>query len=200
MYCGNIRETAVADADFMEALSRSTHALRSYAWRLTRNAGDADDLVQETMLLCWSARHRFQPGSNFGAWSRVVMRNSFLSNLRRDRFHAYLPEEAFDLMPGTAGGQDQAIELKDTLWALDQLSPQHRNAVLLAAKGISYNEGAAQLAIPEVTFRSHVFRGRRHLRRLIDDFEAQAHLSSKGGPAMTGKSPNWKGSDVASSL
>jgi RNA polymerase sigma-70 factor (ECF subfamily) len=122
MYCGNIGKTADVDAYFTETLSRSARALRSYAWRLTGNA-DADDLVQETMLLCWSARHRFQPGSNFGAWSRVVMRNSFLSNLRKDRFHADLPEEAFDLMPGTAGGQDQAIDLKDAWWALDQLSP-----------------------------------------------------------------------------
>ncbi|MDE1917330.1 MAG: RNA polymerase sigma factor [Sphingomonadales bacterium] len=173
MYCGKIGRAAVVDADFTEALNRSARALRSYAWRLTGNAADTDDLVQETMLLCWSARHLFQPGSNFSAWSRVVMRNSFLSNLRRDRVRTNLPQEAFDLMPGTAGGQDQAIELRDTWWALDRLSPQHRNAVLLAAKGISYTEGAAQLAIPEVTFRSHVFRGRRHLRRLIDDFEAQ---------------------------
>ena len=167
--------TADADADFVDALKRHTRLLGSYARRLAGNAADADDLVQETMMRCWSARHRFQPDSNFGAWSRVVMRNSFLSSHRRDRFHADLPEEAFDRMPGAEGGQDLAVEVMDIGWAVDRLSPDHRDAVLLAAKGVPNAIAASQLSIPEGTFKSRVARGRRHLRELIDDPNAQPY-------------------------
>lgn len=193
MYHERLGITADADADFAEALDRHARSLRSYARRLAGNAADADDLVQETMLRCWSARQRFQRDTNFGAWSRVVMRNSFLSSRRRDRFHADLPEEAFDRMPGAEGGQDLALELRDVGWALDQLSPDHRDALMLAAKGVSIEEAATELAIPEGTFKSRVARGRVHLRALIDDPDAQPYRAPKAKLPSARKSRSWKG-------
>jgi len=144
-------------------------------------------------LRCWSARHRFQPGSNFGAWSRVVMRNSFHSSHRRDRFHADLPEEAFDRIPGAEGGQDLAVEVSDIGRALDRLSPNHRNAVMLAAKGVPNTIAAAQLSIPEGTFKSRVARGRLHLRQLIDDPDALPYRKPKMEVMPSGKPRSWKG-------
>lgn len=98
MYHARVDVTVTADPHFAELLDRHRTLLRAHARRLAGNSVDADDLVQDTMLRCWSARNSFEPGSNFGAWSRMVMRNSFLSAHRRDRFHASLPEEAFDRM------------------------------------------------------------------------------------------------------
>ncbi|WP_229839592.1 RNA polymerase sigma factor, partial [Sphingomonas glacialis] len=163
MYHARFDKMVTTDTPFAELLDRHRALLRAQARRLTGNSYDADDLFQDTMLRCWSARKSFEPGSNFGAWSRVVMRNSFLSAHRRDRFHASLPEEAFDRLPGAEGGQDQAVELRDIGWALGQLSPDHRDAVLLAGKGISIEDAACQLAIPEGTFKSRVARGRTRL-------------------------------------
>lgn len=100
------------------------------------------------------------------------MRNSFLSARRGNRFHARLPEEAFDRMPGVEGGQDQAVELRDIGWALGKLIPDHRDAVLLAGKGVLIEEAACQLVIAEGTFKSRVARGRAHLRHLIEDPDA----------------------------
>lgn len=121
------------------------------------------------------------------------MRNTFLSSHRRDRFHANLPEEAFDRMPGAEGGQDLALELRDVGWALDQLSPDQRDAVMLAAKGVSIEEAATQLAIPEGTFKSRVARGRVHLRELIDDPDAQPYRAPKAKVTPARKSRSWKG-------
>ena len=118
MYHERFGISADADAGFAAAIGGHARLLGSYARRLTGNAADADDLAQETMLRCWAARHRFQPDSNFGAWSRMVMRNTFLSSHRRDRFHADLPDEAFDRMPGAGGGQDLAVDVSDIDWAL----------------------------------------------------------------------------------
>lgn len=188
-----ITADAPADTDFADTLSQHVALLRSYARRLAGNAADADDLVQDTMLRCWSARYRFQPGSNFGAWSRVVMRNSFLSGRRRDRFHADLPEDAFDRMPGAEGGQDLAVAVSDIRWALSQLSCDQRDAVMLAAEGVPSTIAALQLSIPEGTFKSRVARGRRHLRQLIDDSDDRPHREPTAEMIPSGKRRSWKG-------
>ena len=193
MYHERLGITADADTDFADALNRHTRLLRTYARRLAGNAADADDLVQDTMLRCWSGRHSFQSDSNFGAWSRVVMRNSFLASHRRDRFHADLPDDAFDRMPGAEGGQDLAVEVSDIAWALDRLSPDHRDAVTLAAKGVPSSVAASQLSIPEGTFKSRVARGRTHLRELIDDPDAQPYRTPEAKMPPARKPRSWKG-------
>jgi RNA polymerase sigma-70 factor (ECF subfamily) len=193
MYHERLGMSVAASGDFAKTMDRHSGSLRSYARRLAGNAADAEDLVQDTMLRCWSARRRFQPETNFGAWSRIVMRNSFLSSHRRDRFHANLPEEAFDRLPSEGAGQDLAIEMRDIEWALEQLNPDQRNAVTLAAKGVSSEEAAAQLTISEGAFKSRVARGRVHLRELIDDPDAQPYraLAAKAQSVRTPR--NWKG-------
>ncbi|MDN4633876.1 RNA polymerase sigma factor [Sphingomonas sp. PsM26] len=181
-----------AHAGFADALSDNTRSLQSYARRLAGNAPDADDLVQETILRCWSARETFQPGTNIGAWSRVVMRNTFLSSHRRDRFHGDLPDDAFDRIEGTSGGQDLALELRDVGWALEQLSPDEREAVMLAVQGLSGADAASQLGILPSTYKSRLARGRGHLRELIDNPEAQPYAPpSKLRHAL--KTRNWHG-------
>ena len=193
MYHERLGITAEASVGFVEALNNQTRSLKSYARRLAGNAADADDLVQETLLRCWSARHRFQPETNFGAWSRVVMRNTFLSSHRRDRFHGDLPEEAFDRIEGTQGGQDLALDLRDVERALDQLNPDERDAVMLAAQGISGADAAAQLAILESTFKSRLARGRGHLRDLVDNPNARPYRAPPSKPQRPRKARNWDG-------
>src|SRR3546814_3623458 len=53
---------------------------------LSGNRDVADDLVQETLLKAWAARKRFQAGTNMRAWTFIILRNLFLSQMRRARF------------------------------------------------------------------------------------------------------------------
>jgi len=161
----------VADGDQRFGAQLAQHAilLRAYARRLTRGGADADDLLQDTMLRCWVARDRFELDTNMAAWARTVMRNSFLSDRRRDRFRADLPEGAFERLLGVAPNQDDAVALTDLDWALGELAPDQRAAVLLAGQGISIEESAARLSVPEGTIKSRISRGRERLRKLTDD-------------------------------
>jgi RNA polymerase sigma-70 factor (ECF subfamily) len=193
MYYERSGITAEANAGFAEALGNYTRSLQSYARRLAGNAADADDLVQETMLRCWSAREKFQPHTNFGAWSRVVMRNTFLSSHRRDRFHGNLPDDGYDRIEGTPGGQDLAVELQDVECALGQLNPDERDAVMLAAQGISGANAAVQLGILPSTFKSRLARGRGHLRELINNPDAQPYCAPPLKLRGALKSRNWDG-------
>lgn len=59
--------------------------LRAFARGLCGRADFADDLVQETLLKAWAAQARFEPGTSMRAWTFVILRNVYLSELRRNR-------------------------------------------------------------------------------------------------------------------
>src|SRR5882724_9666547 len=53
------------------------------ALRLTGNAADADDLVQETMLKAYRAWDQYEKGTNAKAWMLTILRNAFINKYRR---------------------------------------------------------------------------------------------------------------------
>ena len=166
--------SADATLEFDRMLLRETLLLTRYARRLTRSFADAEDLVQDTLLRCWKARESFEPGSNIGGWTRTVMRNAFLSGLRRSRFEVDVPDDTVHRMQSIPPTQDIVVELHDTLRALDRLSDQHREAIEMAVSGVSVEEAAARLAVPLGTYKSRVSRGRAHLSKLVEEGEDES--------------------------
>src|SRR3989442_5738652 len=57
------------------------------ALRLTGNAADADDLVQETMLKAYRAWDQYEKGTNAKGWLLTILRNSFINEYRRRTRH-----------------------------------------------------------------------------------------------------------------
>ena len=178
---------ADGDRRFGAQLAQQVALLRAYARRLTRGGADADDLLQDTMLRCWIARDRFQLDTNMAAWARTVMRNAFLSDRRRDRFRADLPEDAFDRLVSVAPNQDDVVALSDLVWALGELTHDQRAAVLLAGEGISIEESALRLSVPEGTIKSRVFRGRERLRELTDNCDTPPLTNKREMSTASGK-------------
>src|SRR4051794_15411021 len=74
------------DPEFKEHLSAVIPHLRAFGRSLSGSRDLADDLVQETLLKAWAARKRFQAGTNMRAWTFIILRNLFLSQMRRARF------------------------------------------------------------------------------------------------------------------
>ena len=74
------RPGGIADrASWREAVTARIPSLRAFAWSLSRNGADADDLVQETLTKAWTYRDRFEPGTNLRAWLFTILRNSWYS-------------------------------------------------------------------------------------------------------------------------
>jgi RNA polymerase sigma-70 factor (ECF subfamily) len=155
--------------EFGTALIEQVATLGVYARRLAGAGADADDLLQDTMLRCWTARASLTPGTSLIAWGRTIMRNRFLTGKRRARFQADMPDGAIDRLLNVAESQGHAVDLRDVGWALTELAPEQREAVLLAGQGVEFKVAASQLGIPEGTFRSRVARGRTRLRLLIEE-------------------------------
>lgn len=128
----------------------------------------ADDLVQETMLKALANIHSFEPGSNMAAWLHTILRHNYYSEYRKGRrevqdengFHAAKMESR-----PSQEGHMQFLELRD---AMDQLRPEHREALMLVgASGLSYEDAAEICACAVGTMKSRVSRARDRLTMLL---------------------------------
>ena len=151
------------------AITERLPSLRAFAWSLCRNAADADDLVQETLTKAWTHRDRFIDGTNLRAWLFTILRNSWYSTVaKRNR---EVPDEDGKLAGRLVcdGGQQASCELADLRVALDDLPPEHREAiVLVGAAGLSYEEAAQVTGCALGTIKSRVNRARNRLAIILD--------------------------------
>lgn len=151
--------------DFHGMLVGALPRLRAHALALTRNRAEAEDLVQDAVALALRGRDKFEPGTNFAAWSHSIVRNRFMSTMRRRRRQTELDGEAA-LAAGTAGPpNDDRLALKELSRLLGRLPTALREALLLVVvQGLSYGEVAAAQGCAEGTAKSRVFRARHLLR------------------------------------
>lgn len=160
----------LSDADFKRELAAVIPHLRAFGRSLSGNRDLADDLVQETLLKAWAARNRFQAGSNMRAWTFIILRNHFLSQMRRSRFHGEWDDLTADRLLAAPAGQDKQMELADMQRALMQLPPAQREAlVLVGAGGFSYEEAAEICAVAVGTIKSRVARARAAVTELLEN-------------------------------
>jgi RNA polymerase sigma-70 factor (ECF subfamily) len=174
------------DEAFKTELAGIIPQLRAYARSLAGNRDSADDLVQETLLKAWAARVRFEAGTNIRAWTFIILRNIFLSQVRRARFKGEWDEIAADRLLSAPAGQDKRIELSDLERGLAQLPQAQRDAIILVgAGGFSYDEAAAICDCAVGTIKSRVARGRAALEAMI----AEGRLPSRRTDAAESSSP-----------
>ena len=145
----------------------------NFAYRLTGNPADANDLVQEVLLRVRKGLAGYQPGS-FEGWLWRITRNAFLDEVsrRQRRPTSPLPEEMDRWDAATSEAADIAydrISLGDDIQkALLELPFEFREAVVLCdVVGLSYEEIAQAVAVPIGTVRSRIHRGRKLLRGLL---------------------------------
>jgi RNA polymerase sigma-70 factor (ECF subfamily) len=162
-------------ADFEQLALPLFASLYNHAFWLTRNQAEAEDLVQETFTKSLRAFDAFQPGTNFKAWIFRILRNTFLTTrtgIATSR--TVFVEDHPDTLETTAAGptpEDTLIRLDNQAalhTALEQLQPQHREALLLCdVEEIKYKDIAVILEVPIGTVMSRISRARRTLRQLL---------------------------------
>ncbi|MDE2560628.1 MAG: sigma-70 family RNA polymerase sigma factor [Sphingomonadales bacterium] len=159
-----------ATADFKRELIAVLPHLRAFARGLCGRPDLADDLVQETMLKAWAAQDRFEPGTSMRAWTFVILRNAYLTDMRRNRFRADYDETVAERILTAPAGQEGPIHLSDMHRALLTLPPERREALLLVgAGGFSYEEAAQICGCAVGTIKSRVGRARAALGAMIED-------------------------------
>lgn len=156
--------------------------LHAGARRMTRNAEDAEDLVQETMLNAYAGFNTFAEGTNIRAWLFRIMTNTYLNRLRRAqrRPSEYLSDHITDSelaaqdRHSSRGGRSAELDALDALPdtdiadALAALPVQFRMAIYYRdVVGLRCREIAEIMACREGTVLSRLHRGRQRLRTLL---------------------------------
>jgi len=159
----------LSDSDFKYQLAEVIPHLRAFGRSLSGDRDSADDLVQETLLKAWSARSRFQAGTNMRAWTFIILRNLFLSQMRRSKFTGEWDDLAADKLLAAPASQDRHVELGDMHRALMELPQSQREAlILVGAGGFAYEEAAEICGCAVGTIKSRVARGRTALEEIME--------------------------------
>jgi len=170
---GGLGREALAYADTLYNLARY----------LTRSPTDAEDLVQETYARALTSAHQYTPGTNLKAWLFRILRNTFISQYRRQRSNptvggldtvASMPYATADI-----GWVRDEVELdrlrkvvaEDIERALMTLSEEARTVILLDLEGLSEAETADVMGCAVGTVKSRLSRARAALRQALADWE-----------------------------
>ena len=185
--------------EFEELLHHHRKDLELTTLRLTQNREDAEDLVQETVIRAFASFHRFQPGSNFGAWLKKISTNVYINTYRARRrtvptqpLESLLPEgtnkdvEPWEFISAAPGDPSQGDPAKDLLsrvpdqevrLALEAIPDIYREAVILCEfDELSYKEIAKLIDIPVGTVRSRICRGREMLRDSLFEYARERRI------------------------
>lgn len=138
--------------------------LRVQALALTRNRAAAEDLVQDAVANALAAQDSFTPGTNFAAWMHRILRNRFISTLRKQRETTDiedLPAGAFSV----GATHEDRLVLKELGRAVNRLPADQREALFMVVlQGMSYEDVASATGCAVGTAKSRVFRARRQLQ------------------------------------
>jgi RNA polymerase sigma-70 factor (ECF subfamily) len=161
-----------------------------FALSLTRDAADADDVVQETFLRAYRSWHTFQPGSDARRWLFTITRNVFLRSRERERRQVDVEDGDLEALNTFAtqndlvrDGSDQILTRVDLApalrRALDELDEPFKSAVLLVdLEDQSYEAASEILGVPIGTVRSRLFRGRRILQDKLITYARDAGFTT----------------------
>lgn len=170
--------TQTSNVDPRDELPEHLPALRAFAMSLTRNSASADDLVQDTIVKAWSNIEKFQVGTNMRAWLFTILRNTFYSDRRKRKREVADPEGVHAASLCEKPAHDGRLAMNDFMRAFDQLSPEHREVlILVGASGFSYEEAAETMGVKVGTVKSRANRARARLAEMLH-LEEGEHLLS----------------------
>jgi RNA polymerase sigma-70 factor (ECF subfamily) len=174
------RTDASRRAGLMREALAYADALHDFAYHLTANAAEAEDLVQETYARALGAAEQFAAGSNLKAWLFRILHHLFIDNYRRERSRRTeggldTTDSEADVHEGDPAqremeqGQLKQVVGHEIEAALMRLTPDARLVVLLDLQGFSEAETASLLECAPGTVKSRLYRARATLRELLRD-------------------------------
>lgn len=162
-------------ASFEELAMPLFDRLFNFAYWLTQNRDEAEDLVQETYVKALKGFSSFQQGTNFRAWMYRILRNTFLTSRTGLSATMTVPLDAENeeaIAPAAPGNPETIFlgradqELVQS--AIQELSLNFREILLLCeVEEMSYQEIAEALGIPIGTVMSRLSRARGALREIL---------------------------------
>ncbi len=150
--------------------------LLSFAYQLTSNREQAEDLLQDTTLKALDNEGKYVDNVNFKGWIFTIMRNIFINNYRQTVRKATVIDQTEDLFHLNIS-QDSGLDtpegsyaVKEISSALNSFTDEYRITFNLFVAGYKYNEIADKLHLPLGTVKSRIFFARKRLREQLKDY------------------------------
>ncbi len=164
-------------AKFRRELLEVQSELQRFAYKLTADREEANDLLQETSLKALGNMEKYTPGTNFKGWVYTIMRNIFINNYRKEvrdqifvdqtdnLFHINTPREMDYYVT------DNGYDTKEIYRVVHGLPRDYRIPFLMHIAGFKYREIADRLGLPIGTVKSRIFFTRQQLQTLLKDYK-----------------------------
>ncbi len=184
----------MATNEFHDMLLQHLPRLQAYAIMLTRDRALAEDLLQETSLRALRAQNQFTMGTNFTAWIYKILRNEYISSLRRKKRQPVPIEDMPAEFLSRKGEQENDVLSREIIQAMDKLQHGQREVlILICASGLSYEEAAEALGCSVGTIKSRLWRARARMASLIMGDDKKGGGDSGGGPVIDSPSQEAAG-------
>jgi len=183
-----IPQSGVSSWDFDSQVMPYLDSLYNTAYRMTRSAEDAEDLVQETYFKAYKYYDKFEEGTNLKAWLFKILKNTFINNYRKKKLEPRSVdfaeiEDSFERIVRRDNSEQPAdpeseyftgVLDDDVKKALESLPYDYRMVVILAdLEDFAYKEIADILDCPVGTVMSRLYRGRKLLEKALLKYARQ---------------------------
>ena len=159
-----------------DELLRLQKNMYNFAYSLTLNSEDADDLLQDTSLRVLDNQEKFAENTNFKGWVLTVMKNIFINNYRKivrnqtmidqteDLYHLNVSQESSLITP------DSLCVMNELIDGIEHLPEEFRTPFQMHIDGYKYEEIAQELNLPIGTVKSRIFAIRKKLKTILADY------------------------------
>ena len=150
--------------------------LLRFAYKLTSDHEEANDLLQETSLKALDNEDKYAPDTNFKGWMYTIMRNIFVNNYRRTVREMNLIDDTYSinqqsLIEDEEGDRFEfAYDMKQLYRVIHSIPEDMKVPFQMFVAGFKYREIAEKLGLPMGTVKSRLFFIRKRLKEELKDF------------------------------
>ncbi len=162
--------------NFTKDLINIQDDLLRFAYKLTSDREEANDLLQETSLKALDNEDKYTPETNFKGWVYTIMRNIFINNYRKIVREQTFVDQTDNLYHLNSSAElayestDQAYDLKEMRRVVNALPREYKVPFSMHVAGFKYREIAEKLGLPLGTVKSRIFFTRQKLQQELKDF------------------------------
>ncbi|WP_415940882.1 RNA polymerase sigma factor [Phocaeicola coprocola] len=163
-------------ANFAQDLLSVQTELLNFAYKLTADREEANDLLQETSLKALDNEDKYTAETNFKGWIYTIMRNIFINNYRkalRDKTYVDQTDNQFYLNQNIdieGDSTEGSYDLKEMRRIVNALPKEYRIPFSMYVSGFKYREIADKLGLPLGTVKSRIYFTRQKLQEELKDF------------------------------
>lgn len=161
--------------NFAIEFNKLSQYLMGFAYKLTQDMHQAEDLFQDTALRAFRYREKLAVDSNLRAWLSTIMKNIFINNFRAQKRRGKIFDQAVEDFLlyqdhlSTANEGDMQLAMDDIAQLVYSLDEKYSAPIFLLHKGYKYEEICEELDLPLGTVKSRIYIARKMLKKQIQD-------------------------------